>query len=193
MEFFKNSLENLDQHIDVLIEKEGISGQHTEMLAEERKALRPYDFCFNNCFMNANFVDAEEKLTPLDYQIKEEENFVEDFNPWNEEIGLLKIMLNNQDSIQEGEPQFQNWGLQNVKMQGNEDSEDFLSLGRDLGLLRKELVTESSSETIGSYDFETDNLAVLTSTAEDNPSFGVVSDTDELLQKKEGETIMSHV
>ena len=54
-------------------------------------------------------------------------------------------------------------------------------------------MTESSSETIGSYDFETDNLAVLTGIAEDNPYFGVVSDTDELLQKKEGATIMSHV
>ena len=36
-----------------------------------------------------------------------------------------------------GEPQFQNWGLQNVKIQGNEDSEDFLGLVRDLAFLRK--------------------------------------------------------
>ena len=68
---------------------------------------------------------------------------MEMFNQWNEEIGLPEVMLNKLDSMQEGEPQSQNWGLQNVKMQRNEDSEDFLSLGRDLGLLRKELVIES--------------------------------------------------
>ena len=45
--------------------------------------------------MNADFVDAEEKMTPLDSQLKEEENSMEDFNPWNEEVGLLEIMLNN--------------------------------------------------------------------------------------------------
>ena len=64
------------------------------MLVEERKTLRPYDF-FNNCFMDVDFVDAEENLTPLGSQIKEEENSVEDFSPWNEEVGLLEIMLNN--------------------------------------------------------------------------------------------------
>ena len=81
-----------------------------------------------------------------------------------------------------GEPQFQNWGLQSVKIQGNEDSEYFLGLVRDLGFLRKEMVTESSSKTIGSYDFAADNLAVLAGIAKDNLSFGVASDTDELLQ-----------
>ena len=60
-------------------------------------------------------------------------------------------------------------------------------------LQKKDLVTRSTSETIGSYDFETDNLAVLAGSAEDNPSFGVVLDTNELSQKKEGEAIMSHV
>ena len=80
---FKNWLEDWNQHTDVLMEKEGILGWHTKMLAEERKALRPYDFCFNNCFVNADSVDAEEKLTPLGSQLKEE-NSVEDFNPWNE-------------------------------------------------------------------------------------------------------------
>ena len=67
-----------------------------------------------------------------------------------------------------------------------------MGLGKD-SELQKESVTESSSETIGSYDFETENLAVLIGIAEDNPSFGVVLDTDELFQKKEGEAIMSHV
>ena len=33
---------------------------------------------------------------------------------------------------------------------------------------------------------------MLTGIAEDNPSFGVVSDKDELLQEKEGKAIMSH-
>lgn len=93
-----NSLENWlkdwNQHIDVLIEKEGNSRQHTKMLAEERKALRPYDFCFNNFFVNEDFVIDGEDLTQLDSQIEEEENSVVDFNPWNGEIGLLEIMLN---------------------------------------------------------------------------------------------------
>ena len=53
----ENSLEISlkNQHTDVLI-KEEISEQHTEMIAEEGKALRPYGFYFNNCFMNAGFV-----------------------------------------------------------------------------------------------------------------------------------------
>ena len=44
------------------------------------------------------------------------------------------------------------------------------------------MVTESSSKTIGSYDFEADNLVVLARIAKDNLSFGVSLDTDELLQ-----------
>ena len=89
----ENSLESLDQHTDVLIEEE-IVEKHTEMLAEEEKALRPYEFCINNFLVNVGVVDDGENLTPLDSQRKEEENFVEDFNPWNEENGLLDIMLN---------------------------------------------------------------------------------------------------
>ena len=54
-------------------------------------------------------------------------------------------------------------------------------------------MTGSSNETIGYCDFEIDNLTVFTGVAEDNPSLGVVLDEDELLQKKEGEAIMSHV
>ena len=68
-----------------------------------------------------------------------------------------------------------------MKIQGNGDSEDFLGLVRDLGFLKNEMVTESSSKTIGSYDFEADNLAVLAIIAKYNLSFGVASDTDELL------------
>ena len=109
----ENSLSREDQYTDVLIE-EVISGQHTEILVEERKALRHYDFCFNNLFMNAGvFASTREHLTQLDSQMKEEEeNSVEISNPWNDEIKLLKIMLNNQNSVQEEKSQFQNWELQ---------------------------------------------------------------------------------
>ena len=65
----------------------------------------------------------------------------------------------------------------------------------------------SSNETIGSFKFEIDNLTVFTDVVEDNPSFGVVLNKDELLQQdetidsllnkeriyKEGETVMSHM
>lgn len=71
-----DSLKDWNQHIDVLMEKKRNLGQHTEMLAEEGKELRPYGFCFNKCFVNADFVDAEGKLTPLGSQLKEEENSV---------------------------------------------------------------------------------------------------------------------
>ena len=83
------------------------------------------------------FADDGRNLTPLDNQRKEEGNSVEDFNPWNEEIGSLEIMLNKHDLMQEEEPQFLNWGLQDVKIQGNKDSEEFLGLVRDLGFMRK--------------------------------------------------------
>ena len=77
------------------------------------------------------------------------------------------------------------------------DSGYFLSLERDLELLEEDLVTGSSNETIGSCNFEIDNLTVFTGVSEDNPSFGVVLNEYELLQKKElinskeGETVMS--
>ena len=115
----ENYLGRLNQHTAVLI-KEEISEQHTEMFPEERKALRPYGFYFNNCFVNVGFVaDVGENLTQLDSQIKEkEENSVEIFNPWNKEIKLLEIMLKNQDSIQE-EKELEE--VQNVKVQELED------------------------------------------------------------------------
>ena len=84
-----------------MIEMENL-GQHTEVLAEEKKALRPYDFCFNNCFVNAGVVaGAGEHLTQLSSQIKEEEeNYVEISNPLNEEVMFPEIMLNDQNSVQ---------------------------------------------------------------------------------------------
>ena len=96
---------------------------------------------------------------------------MEYFNPWNERIRLLEIMLNWQDSMQE--------------------REDFLSLRKYLELQKQEIVIESSIEAIRSYGLEPDNLAVLTGTVEENPSLGVVLNEDE--QLKEGETVMSHV
>ena len=52
--------------------------------------------------MNAGFVvGAGENLTQLDSQMKEEEeNSVDIFNPWNEEVELLEIMLNNQNCVE---------------------------------------------------------------------------------------------
>ena len=43
--------------------------------------------------------------------------------------------------------------------------EYFLSLGRDLELLEEYLVTRSSNETIGSCNFEIDNLTMFTGVA----------------------------
>jgi len=40
-----NSVENSNQHIDVLIEEEE-SEQHTDVLPKEEKAHKPYDFIF---------------------------------------------------------------------------------------------------------------------------------------------------
>jgi len=72
-----------------------------------------------------------------------------------------------------------------------EASEDFLSTEEGLELRRENLMTELTSETIGSCDFEADNLIVYTGNAEDSPSLGIVLEEEELLQK-EGETMMSH-
>jgi len=48
-------MEDLNQHTDVLMEKE-ISEQHTEMFPKEKEALRPYVFYFNNCFVSTGFI-----------------------------------------------------------------------------------------------------------------------------------------
>ena len=107
----ENSLRRLNQHTDVLIEMENLE-QHTEVLAEGSKALRSYDFFFNKCFVNEGIVaGAEEHLNKLSSQMKEEENYVEIYNPWDEEVMLLEMMLNSQNSVLE-KSQFQNWELQ---------------------------------------------------------------------------------
>ena len=163
----KICLKNWNQHYDVLMGKKIIVGQHTEVLVEQRKTLRPCEVDSNNFLMNADPVDDGDKLTTWGSQLKEKENSVEDFKPWNGEIELLESMLNQQDSIQERKPQFQNWGLQNVKTQWDED--------------KKEFMIKSSVGTIGSWGFGTDELVVLTGKAETNPSFEVVLRGDGLL------------
>ena len=65
-------------------------------------------------------------------------------------------------------------------------SEDFLSPGKDLELR----MIESTGETIGSCDFEADNLILFTGDVEDSPLFEIVLEEEELLQV-EDETIMS--
>ena len=104
----KKCLRNWNQHSDVLIEKKRKLGQHTEMLAEQRKDLKPYEFDAENCLMNADPVDDGDKLTAWGSQLTEKENSVEGLNPWNGEIELLASMLNQQDIVQERKPQFQN-------------------------------------------------------------------------------------
>ena len=78
----------------MLIEKKRKLGQHNEMLTEEGKALRPCDFDAENFLMNVDPVDDGYNLTAWGSQLKEKENSVEDFQPWNGEIELLESMLN---------------------------------------------------------------------------------------------------
>jgi len=61
-------LESLDQHTDVLIVEED-SEQCIEMLEKEYKALKPYIFYSNNCFVSTGLIeDAGENL--LDKEIE---------------------------------------------------------------------------------------------------------------------------
>ena len=72
------------------------------MLPKEEEALRPYVFHFNNCFVSAGFVaDARENLAQMSSQIEmEEEDFMENFNPWIRDVQLVERMLDSQDSMQ---------------------------------------------------------------------------------------------
>jgi len=91
-----NSFENSNKHTDVLTE------QQTELLPKEDKARKPCVFYFNKCFVNADLVaDARGNLAQVSNQIKmEEEDFVEEFNPWNRDAQFLERMLENHDSVQ---------------------------------------------------------------------------------------------
>lgn len=96
-----NSVGNSNQHTDVLIVEEK-SQQHTDVLPKGDKVQKPYDFYFNKCFMNASLVaDVGGNLVKMDNQTKmEEEDFMEEFNPWNRDVQLLERMLESQDSVQ---------------------------------------------------------------------------------------------
>ena len=97
-----NSAENSNEHTDVLIEENEKREQQTKLFSKEDKAQKPYIFYFNKCFECASFVEnAGGYLTQVNNQIKirEQENYVEEINPWNGEINLLERMLNSHDLI----------------------------------------------------------------------------------------------
>ncbi len=97
-----NSIENSNQHTDVLTEEKEKTEQQTKLLPKGNKAQQPYVFYFNKCFECAGFVaDVGGDLVQVNNQIKirEEDNSVEEINPWNGEINLLERMLNNHDLI----------------------------------------------------------------------------------------------
>ena len=142
---------NANQHTDVLTRKlEENSKQHTEMLAEEEEALKPCIFNIDNSCVNyagkegqqmKNVRKSNERETMLD------ENIVEDHHSIMV-IGTMEITLEDR----------------------KKDSGDFLSPERDLELQKENLLTRSSNETIGSCNFEIDNLTMFIGVAEDNPS-----------------------
>ena len=98
--YLDNFLKRLNQHTDVLIEEEK-SEQHTKVLPKEEEALRPYVFYFNNCLMSAALVvDTRGNLSQMSSQVNMvEEDYVEEFNPWNRDVQLLERMLDSYDSM----------------------------------------------------------------------------------------------
>ena len=72
------------------------------MFPEEEEALKTYFFDFNNCFVSAGLVaDVGGNLAHMSSKVKMvEEDFVEEFNPWNRDVQLLERMLESQDSMQ---------------------------------------------------------------------------------------------
>lgn len=98
-----NSTENSNMHIDVLIEEEKTE-QQVELFPKKEKAQKPYVFYFNNFFVSATLVaDAGGILAQMRSQIKmEEEDSMEEFNPWNRGVQLLERMLDNHDSMHIG-------------------------------------------------------------------------------------------
>jgi len=61
-------------------------------LPKEDKAQNPYVFYFNKCFVSVGFVaDDEENLAQMSSQINmKEEDFVEEFNPWNIDVNCWR-------------------------------------------------------------------------------------------------------
>ena len=82
----KKCLKNWNQHSDVLIEKKRQLGQHIEVMVEQRDSLRPCEFDADKCLLNADPVDDGDKLTAWGSQLKEKENFVEDFKHGMEKL-----------------------------------------------------------------------------------------------------------
>lgn len=94
-----SSFENSKQHTDMLIEEKETE-QKIELLPKEDKAHKPYVFNFNKSFVSAGFVvDDEGNLAQLRYLKMKEEDFMEEFNPWNKDVKLLERVLDNHDSI----------------------------------------------------------------------------------------------
>ena len=62
-----------------------------------------------------------------------------------------------------------------------------MSLIEDLEEPDKDLVIDSSNKTIGSYEFNAENLNVFAGCIEDNPSLGVVSNKVEVCLAKHNE------
>ena len=138
----------------------------------------PCDFYFDNFFVYADLVDDGDKLTTLGSQLKEKENSVEDFKPWNGEIELLESMLNEQDSIQERKPQFLNWGLQNEDEQLKE-CETVLSHVKELVIStdgREELACLNSQE-------KTVRQTFAAATTIENQSFTLIEDENAALEE----------
>ena len=74
-----NYFENSKQHTNVLTEEKEIE-QKSELLPKENKALKPYVFYFNKCFVNVGLVAyARENFAQMSSQInmKEEDSIEE--------------------------------------------------------------------------------------------------------------------
>ena len=100
MDNLMNPFESSNQHTDVLTEEKETE-QQTELLPKEDKAQNPYVFYFNKCFVSAGLVaDAGRDLVQMgSLTKKEEDDSIEEFNPWNKDVELLEKMLNNHHSI----------------------------------------------------------------------------------------------
>jgi len=70
------------------------------LLSKEDKAQQPYVFNFNKCFVSAGFVaNVGGDLAQLSHLKMREEDFVEEFNPWNREVKSLERVLNSHDLV----------------------------------------------------------------------------------------------
>ena len=155
-------MENVNHHTDMLTKDlEENSKHHTEVLPEEEETLKPCIFNTDNSCVNYAGKEGQQMKNVKEFNEKETmlaENIVEGHH-YVMVIETMEITLEVE----------------------KKNSGDFLSLERDLELQKEDLVTRSSNETIGSCNFEIDNLTVFIGVAEDSPSLGVVLNEDELL------------